>query len=208
MEHFPRGGRLMKRAVDIVLAMVGLLVLAPVMALIALLIKLDSRGPIFFRQERIGRDFRPFRIIKFRSMVTNSQHAGPLLTCGEDPRITRLGRLLRRTKLDEFPQLVNVLIGDMSLVGPRPEVGKYVAMFESDFRTILRIRPGITDLASIEYRNEAAILGAVADPEQEYTQRILPSKIQLAKEYARRSSLYFDIVIILRTLASLVRGTV
>jgi len=168
-------------------------------------VKVTSPGPVFFRQERIGRKLRPFSIYKFRSMVADSSTAGKEITIGEDSRITRVGRILRKTKIDELPQLLNVLKGEMSLVGPRPEVPKYVAMFREDFAEILQIRPGITDLASVEYRDESAVLARAPDPEDQYVRVVLPCKIRLAKQYLRRSSLALDLKIILRTLFALVR---
>jgi lipopolysaccharide/colanic/teichoic acid biosynthesis glycosyltransferase len=184
-------------------AAAGLIVILPVMAAVAALIKRDSEGPVFFRQERMGRNFRPFRILKFRTMRVNAEHAGGPVTVGEDPRITRIGRVLRKLKLDEVPQLINVLKGEMSLVGPRPEVPRYVEMFRSDYAQILSVRPGITDLASLKYRDEAALLAEAEDPEQEYVTRVLPDKIQLAKEYIRHSSLLFDLKLIVTTLLKL-----
>jgi lipopolysaccharide/colanic/teichoic acid biosynthesis glycosyltransferase len=192
-----------KRAFDIIAALLGLTLLAPLLLLVALLIKLDSAGPIFFRQERMGKGFRPFRIYKFRTMVQDAPHKGGPITFGADPRITRLGRVLRRTKLDEFPQLLNVLRGEMSFVGPRPEVRPYVDLFREDYEEILRVVPGITDLASVQYRDEAEVLGRFADPEAAYVGHILPDKIKLAKEYVRRASLIFDITVILKTLTKL-----
>jgi lipopolysaccharide/colanic/teichoic acid biosynthesis glycosyltransferase len=138
-------------------------------------------------------------------MVADAPRRGAAITCGDDPRITRVGRLLRATKVDELPQLFNVLRGDMSFVGPRPEVRRYVEMFADDYREILAVRPGITDLASILYRDEAAILGRAADPQAEYVGRILPHKIRLAKEYRHRSSLLFDVGVILQTILAVVR---
>jgi lipopolysaccharide/colanic/teichoic acid biosynthesis glycosyltransferase len=178
----------------------GLLLLLPLMAGIALLVKLTSAGPVLFRQERIGKQFQRFWIYKFRTMVADAPSAGRAITVGDDPRITRVGRLLRQTKLDELPQLWNVLRGDMSLVGPRPEVPRYVEMFRDDYQEILAIRPGITDLASLRFRNEAAVLAKAEDPEREYCEHILPEKLRLAREYARRSSLSFDLLLIARTL--------
>ncbi|MGO9114286.1 MAG: sugar transferase [Thermoguttaceae bacterium] len=191
---------MLKRLLDMTVAAAGLLVLSPLLAVVALLVRLTSRGPVFFRQERMGRDFRPFRIYKFRSMVEDAPRKGNSVTFGADPRITRLGRFLRATKIDELPQLINVLLGDMSLVGPRPEVRKYVEMFRDDYEEILRVRPGITDPASIKYRNESELLGRVEDPENEYIARVLPEKIRLAKEYAQNSSLWLDLMIILKTI--------
>ena len=197
---------MMKRAFDITMAALGLVLLLPLLVLIVVLIKFDSGGPIFFRQERIGRKLQPFRIYKFRTMVPDSPRTGGLITVGEDPRITRVGRWLRKTKLDELPQLLNVLKGEMSLVGPRPEVPRYVELYRGDYEEILQVAPGITDLASLAYRNEAELLGQVADPEEEYIHHILPEKIRLAKEYAHQSSLRFDLQVILKTLRQLSRG--
>jgi lipopolysaccharide/colanic/teichoic acid biosynthesis glycosyltransferase len=192
-----------KRTFDIVVAFLGLVLLSPLLLLIAFLIKLDSPGPALFRQERIGKRFRPFRICKFRTMVHDAPQSGGPITFGADPRITRLGRVLRKTKLDELPQLMNVLRGEMSVVGPRPEVWPYVDRFRADYEEILQVVPGITDLASVRYRDEAEILGQFEDPEEAYVNRILPEKIKLAKEYVRRSSLYFDIAVIFKTIMKL-----
>jgi len=195
----------MKRAFDIVLAMLGLLLLSPLLLLVALLIRLDSPGPIFFKQERVGRKFRPFRIYKFRTMVHDAPQRGGPITFGADPRITRLGRVLRKAKIDELPQLINVLRGEMSFVGPRPEVRKYVELFREDYAEILKIPPGITDLASIKYRDEAQVLGRAENPEEEYVMCVLPKKIELAKAYLERSSLFFDLTLIMKTLLRLFR---
>ena len=188
----------MKRLLDIVAASAGLLLLAPLFGAVALLIKLDSPGPVLFRQRRIGKDFRPFGLLKFRTMRQGGR-AGLPITVGADPRITRVGRFLRRSKIDELPQLVNILRGDMTVVGPRPEVPRYVEAFHRDYEEILVMRPGLTDLASLKYRNESALLGRSSDPEQEYLKRVLPDKIRLAKEYIRRSSLTFDLALIAKT---------
>jgi lipopolysaccharide/colanic/teichoic acid biosynthesis glycosyltransferase len=192
-----------KRAFDIVVSFVGLVGLFPLMLLVAALIKLDSSGPVFFRQERIGRGFRPFQILKFRTMIDNAQTKGRLITLAHDPRITRVGRILRWTKIDELPQLINVLKGEMSLVGPRPEVLRYVRAFQKDYEEILRVRPGMTDLASLKYRNEEAILGNFDNPDEEYVMHVLPDKIRLAKDYLRHSSFLFDLRLILKTLFKL-----
>jgi lipopolysaccharide/colanic/teichoic acid biosynthesis glycosyltransferase len=194
----------MKRNLDIVVSGIALIALAPVFVLVALLIKLDSRGPILFKQERIGKGFRPFLIYKFRTMRDGANAMSPL-TIGADPRITRVGKYLRASKVDELPQLFNVLKGEMSLVGPRPEVARYVELFHSDYEDILKIRPGLTDLASLKYSDEAAILGESTNPEGDYVARLLPDKIRLAKEYTRRSSLWFDARLILETLIKLFR---
>ena len=193
----------MKPLFDIVAALVGLLFFFPLFLLVALLIKLDSKGPVFFTQERMGKGFRHFFIYKFRTMEWDASLRGRQITVGNDPRITRVGHVLRKTKVDELPQLINVLLGDMSLVGPRPEVRRYVELFRKDYEEILKVRPGITDLASLKYRDEAAILSKACDPENEYRLKVLPEKIRLAKDYIRKSSLLFDIKLILRTLVKL-----
>ena len=194
---------MMKRMFDIVVAAAALVVLFPLLVLSALLIKLDSPGPIFFKQERIGRNFRPFWIYKFRTMAQDAPARGGLVTIGEDARVTRVGRLLRKSKIDEIPQLTNILKGDMALVGPRPEVRYYVELFRRDYEEILKVRPGLTDLASLKYRDEAALLGKAANPEDEYMRHVLPDKIRLAKDYLRRSSFLFDLSLILKTLFKL-----
>lgn len=194
---------MIKRAFDLTASASGLLLLSPIFCLIAVLIKLNSQGPVFFRQERIGRHFRPFRIYKFRTMVADAPEKGGPITIGDDPRITSVGRFLRRAKLDELPQLINVLKGDMGFVGPRPEVKKYVDLFAQDYAEILKVRPGITDLASLHFRDEAALLGHATNPEEEYVQRILPQKIRLGKEYLKRSSFSFDLSLILKTVCTI-----
>ena len=195
----------MKRALDILAALLGLLLLAPLFALVALLIKIDSPGSVFFRQERIGKGFRSFWIYKFRTMVRDAPLRGGTVTTTHDPRITRLGAMLRETKIDELPQLINVLKGDMSLVGPlRPEVREYVEMFRKHYESILTVRPGITDLASLKRPNEQGVLAAFENPEEEYIRHLLPEKLQLGEEYLRRSSLGFDLTLIAKTLLVLV----
>lgn len=190
---------MIKRGFDIVAALGGLLLLSPLFLLIGLLVRLDSPGAIFFRQERMGKGFRPFHIYKFRTMVQDAPRKGGPITFGNDPRVTRVGNVLRKTKIDELPQLINVLKGEMTFVGPRPEVPKYVLLFRQDYEEILKVRPGITDLASLKYRDEATILGRSENPEEEYIGRVLPDKIKLAKEYIRRSSFLFDLSLILKT---------
>lgn len=189
-----------KTALDTTVAVLGLVVLAPVFVVIAVLVKLDSKGPVFFRQERMGLGLRAFWIYKFRTMVADAPSKGGQITAGADPRITRVGTVLRKLKVDELPQLINVLRGEMSLVGPRPEVRRYVELFRRDYEEILRVKPGITDLASLKYSDEASVLQKAVNPEHEYLTRLLPDKIALAKEYVRRSSLSFDVSLILRTL--------
>jgi len=196
---------MLKRILDVAVAGLGLLFLSPLFAVIAVLVKCGSPGPVFFRHNRIGRGFRPFGVLKFRTMVQDAPSQGGPITFGNDPRITPVGTWLRKTKLDELPQLINVFRGDMSLVGPRPEVRHYVEMFRDDYEEILRVRPGITALASIKYRDEATVLAGAADPEEEYVRRVLPEKIRLAKEYVRRSSVPFDAILILLTLLALFR---
>ena len=190
----------MKRVFDVLLSTIALMLLAPLLLFLAMLIRLDSAGPALFRQERVGRGGRVFHILKFRTMVQDAPSKGGPITIGDDPRITNVGKWLRSTKIDELPQLFNILKGDMSFVGPRPEVQKYVDLFRQDFEQILQVRPGLTDLASLRYRDEAELLGSFEDPEEAYREHILPDKIQLAKEYLRRSSMLFDLSLMFRTL--------
>jgi lipopolysaccharide/colanic/teichoic acid biosynthesis glycosyltransferase len=180
------------------------LLLAPLLLVIALWIKLDSPGPVFFRQQRVGRFGALFRIHKFRSMSGDAPLAGPQLTVGADPRITRAGAFLRRSKLDELPQLIDVLAGTMSLVGPRPEVPRYVAMYPAELRAkVLSVRPGITDPASIAYRDENTLLAGAADPELVYVEQVMPAKLRFAAQYVDRMSLWNDVRLIGATLRSL-----
>ena len=195
---------MIKRLVDILGASLGLVLFSPLFLILAVLITLDSSGPVLFRQERIGRGFIPFYIYKFRTMAVGRANEGLCITSRNDPRVTRVGRWLRATKLDEFPQLLNVLVGDMSLVGPRPEVRHYVELFRSEYERLLSIRPGMTDLASLKYRDEGDVLAQVEDPEAEYVTRILPDKIELGNLYLQRASLFFDLSLILNTLLRLV----
>jgi lipopolysaccharide/colanic/teichoic acid biosynthesis glycosyltransferase len=194
----------MKRLFDVIASAIGLLLLSPVLLLTALLVKLTSPGTVLFLQQRVGRGGKLFSILKFRTMVQEAPKLGGPITFGADARITPLGKFLRKTKIDELPQLLNVLKGDMSVVGPRPEVPRYVEMFSKDYVEILRVRPGMTDLASIEYVDEAATLGQSPDPEKEYVERVLPEKIRLAHDYVRRQSLLLDLGIIADTLLRLV----
>jgi lipopolysaccharide/colanic/teichoic acid biosynthesis glycosyltransferase len=194
---------MIKRSFDLAAALAGLLCLAPLFVCVAIFIKLDSDGPVFFRQERVGRRFRSFRIYKFRTMVEDAPRRGSAITFGEDPRITGVGRILRRTKIDELPQLINVLRGDMSIVGPRPEVPTYVNRFRHQYERILQVRPGITDPASLRFRDEAAILAAYSNPEEAYLTSVLPDKLRLGEEYLRGSSLFSDLAVILRTVVAL-----
>ncbi|NLC59094.1 MAG: sugar transferase, partial [Armatimonadetes bacterium] len=177
----------------------GLLLLSPLFALLALWIKRDSPGPVFHRGTRVGKNGRPFQILKFRSMVVNAAAAGPGITASGDPRVTRSGRFLRKTKLDELPQLVNVLRGEMSLVGPRPEDPRYVARYTPAQRRILSVRPGITSLASVAYRDEEALL-AGGDLDQIYTQVVMPAKLEIDLAYLDQMSLWTDLRILALTV--------
>ena len=193
---------MLKRTFDLLCAALGLAIFSPLLIVVAAWIKLSSRGPVFFRQERVGRNFTAFRIFKFRTMELH-EAPDPLITVKGDRRVTPLGRFLRATKIDELPQLINVLKGEMSLVGPRPEVPEYVERFHADYEEILRVRPGMTDEASVLYRNEEEILARADDPHAVYIREVLPKKISLAKEYLRQSSFRHDISLILRTFARL-----
>jgi lipopolysaccharide/colanic/teichoic acid biosynthesis glycosyltransferase len=193
-----------KRAFDLIAAALALLLLSPLLLAVALAVKLDSPGPVFFRQLRVGRHGVPFRIHKFRTMGADAP--GLPLTVGADPRITRTGAVLRRTRIDELPQLIDVLQGTMSLVGPRPEVPRYVALYPSALRErALAVRPGITDPASLEFIDEGERLARAADPEREYVEVILPAKLQRAAEYADRATLWSDLGVLWRTVQRLAR---
>ena len=202
-----RRGRLaLKRAMDIVISGAALCVLWPVLLLIALAIVIDDPGPVFYRQVRVGRGGKEFRIFKFRTMVVDADKKGLQITVGRDSRITRMGALLRKTKLDELAQLLNVFLGQMSFVGPRPEVPRYVAMYTPYQRQVLLVRPGITDYASIAYRNENDLLAGADDPERMYVEEIMPAKLELNMKYLRRVSPLEDIRLILATIAAVIRG--
>jgi lipopolysaccharide/colanic/teichoic acid biosynthesis glycosyltransferase len=199
--HPPRAQRLL----DLLIALPAAALLAPLLAAIALLVKLDSPGPALFRQQRVGRFGRLFDILKFRTMVVNAEHVGAQITIGRDPRITRVGHFLRRHKLDELPQLLNILKGDMSLVGPRPEVPRYVALYNADQRRILAIRPGLTSPASIAFHNESELLAAHSDPEEFYRNQAMPAKIALDLHYARHATVWSDCAILARTFLRILR---
>lgn len=193
-----------KRCMDVVVAAGALVLLALPMLVIAAWIRLDSPGPVLFRQVRVGRHGVPFRIHKFRTMVHAPQDGGPQLTVGADRRVTRAGAWLRRTRLDELPQLIDVLRGRMSLVGPRPEVPRYVALYPAVLReVVLSVRPGLTDPASLEFRNEAERLARAADPEREYVEAVLPAKLGLSADYLRQASVWQDLRVLWRTLGVL-----
>ncbi|MFN9309776.1 sugar transferase [Gemmatimonas sp.] len=188
-----------KRAVDVVASLTGSLLLLPLFAVIAVAVRSDG-GPVFFRQRRVGRHGREFHMWKFRSMVVRAEQTGPQLTAHGDPRITRVGRWLRRTKMDELPQLFNVLAGDMSLVGPRPEVPRYVALYTPTQRAVLALTPGITDPASLHYADESALLAEASDPEALYIGTLMPDKIARNLAYAQQATLASDVAVIVRTL--------
>ena len=195
---------MLKRLFDIQAALVGLLVFGLPMLLVAAWIRLDSPGPVFFRQERVGRHGKVFRIHKFRTMTVDAEQRGPLLTVGVDARVTRVGRVLRANRLDELPQFLDVLAGDMSLVGPRPDVPRYVELWPPALRDrVLAVRPGITDPASLKFRDEATLLAQAADPEREYVDVILPRKLALAADYADHASLWTDLAVIRRSVGVL-----
>lgn len=193
-----------KRIFDILLATIGILCLFPILILIAIWIRIDSPGEILFRQIRVGQFGREFYIYKFRTMIVNAEASGAQITVAKDRRITRSGAFLRKYKLDELPQLFNVWKGDMSLVGPRPEVPKYVALYTPEQRHILEVRPGITDLASIQFRHESELLAAAANPEAAYIEEIMPKKLALNQQYVLQSNLKLDCRIILKTFAAIV----
>lgn len=195
---------ILKRIFDIVVSFVGLVILSPLFLILAIAIARDSKGPVFFKQTRVGRNEVPFKIYKFRTMVEDAEARGMQLTVGDDSRITKVGTFLRKTKIDELPQLINVFKGEMSFVGPRPEVPKYVGLYTEDQRQVLMVRPGITDLASIEYRNESELLATADNPEKVYIEEVMPRKIELNKKYIENISLCGDIRVIFKTLASLV----
>ncbi len=195
-----------KRTADVIISAAALLLLSPLLALIALAVKADSSGPVFYRQERVGKDGVPFRIFKYRTMVTDADRRGPAITVGQDSRITRVGAFLRSTKLDELAQLLNVFRGEMSFVGPRPEVPKYVKLYTPCQRQVLLVRPGITDYASIAYRRESELLGKAEDPEALYVNEIMPAKLKLNLQYLREISPLTDLKLILKTLSAVVKG--
>lgn len=193
-----------KRAFDITFSVVGLILLIPVFLVVALWVRLNSKGPVFYRGVRAGKDGKPFRIFKFRTMVVDAEQHGGAETPADDPRITRGGAILRRYKIDEFPQLINILRGDMSFVGPRPEVMEEVVRYSNRERELLRVRPGITDWASIKFKQEGEILRGSSDPHRTYHEKIRPEKVRLGLEYVHSgSSVTTDIKIILTTLREL-----
>ncbi len=194
---------MIKRLFDIIFSLIGLIILSPILILIAIFIKIDSKGPIFFRQLRVGRYNKDFKIFKFRTMQIDSDKLGLLTVGDKDPRVTKVGYFLRKYKLDEFPQLINVLIGNMSFVGPRPEVRKYVNFYSEEDLQILNAKPGITDYATIKYRNEAELIKQANDTEKAYIEDIMPKKIKLNKVYLDNNNILTDIKIIFKTFLSI-----
>ena len=192
--------KVVKRIFDLICSTLGLIVLSPVLIVIAIKIKLGSDGPVFFKQIRVGENNREFEILKFRTMVVDAEKLGRQITVGNDSRITKIGGFLRKYKLDELPQLINVFKGDMSLVGPRPEVPRYVKLYNEEQRKVLEVKPGITDLASIRYRDENELLGKAENPDEFYINTIMPDKLALNLEYINKNNVFIDIYIILKTI--------
>ena len=197
----------MKRPIDLICSGLGLIVLSPVFGVLALWIKLDSSGPIFYRGVRVGRHGKAFRMFKFRSMVQNADKIGAASTPEDDPRVTRIGSFLRAYKLDELPQLLNVFMGEMSLVGPRPQVAWAVDLYSPEEKGVLNVRPGITDYASLRFREEGKILSGSSNPDKDYFEKIHPEKMRLSLEYIRKQSFRLDCEILAQTLASVIFGS-
>ena len=195
----------MKRTFDLIASSLGLLLLSPLFLMLAIWIKIDSEGPVFYRQVRVGKGNRDFRLFKFRSMRVGSDRKGLITVGGRDPRVTRSGYYIRKYKLDELPQLINVFTGDMSLVGPRPEVRKYVDLYTPEQMHVLDVRPGITDPASIRYRNENELLAQVEDPDRYYVEVNMQDKLQLNLEYVEKQSFRFDLQLIFKTFSEIIR---
>ena len=195
----------MKRIFDLVFSIAGLILLSPVFLIISLLIKIDSKGPVFYRQLRVGKNNSDFRLLKFRTMKTDSDKNGLLTVGGRDARITGAGYYLRKFKIDELPQLLNVAAGEMSFVGPRPEVRRYVDLYDDEQRKVLNVLPGITDVASIKYRNENELLEKSEDPESYYIDNIMPDKLKLNLDYIEQRSFTNDLKVIFKTLITIFR---
>ncbi|MDM1362582.1 sugar transferase [Myroides marinus] len=194
----------MKRLFDIISSGIGLIFLSPIFLFLAIWIKIDSQGPIFYKQVRVGKDGKDFKIFKFRSMRQGSDKKGLITVGGRDPRVTKSGYYIRKYKLDEFPQLINVFVGDMSVVGPRPEVRKYVELYNKEQLRVLSVRPGITDIASIKYRNENELLEKAEDPDKTYIEVIMPDKLKYNLEYIDKASFVYDIKLIFMTFKEIV----
>ena len=199
---------LTKRLFDVLFSLIGLAVLSPLFAIVALLIKLDSAGPVFYRGVRAGKGGKPFRIFKFRTMVINADKIGGPSTSADDPRLTRMGKIIRRYKIDEFPQMINILKGEMSFVGPRPEVLEEVRLYSDEEKLLLTVPPGMVDYATTRFHNEEEILRGAADPHQVYREKIRPEKIRLGLEYVRTRSFWGDIKILLQFIATLFKTRV
>lgn len=191
---------IIKRLFDIIASFCGIITTGIFLVIIAFIIKVTSPGPILFKQNRVGKDGKLFQILKFRTMIVNAESMGKQITIGNDNRITKVGHFIRKYKIDELPQLFNVLIGDMSMVGPRPEVPNYVELYNENQRKVLKVKPGITDLASIRYRNENELLGNSENPEELYISTIMPDKLNLNLEYIEKNNIFFDIYIIITTI--------
>jgi lipopolysaccharide/colanic/teichoic acid biosynthesis glycosyltransferase len=189
-----------KRLFDVIATVIGGVWLLPILAVVVIWIKISSKGPLFYIQKRVGKDFEEFSLYKFRSMVVDAEKRGPSVTSSDDDRITKIGKIIRKTKIDELPQLLNVLKGDMSLVGPRPEVMKFVKQKQEEYKKVLSVKPGITDNAAIEFRNEEEIMKQYKDKEKAYVDIILPQKIQLYYKYIENINMLNDIKLILKTL--------
>jgi lipopolysaccharide/colanic/teichoic acid biosynthesis glycosyltransferase len=197
--------RVLKRIFDFIASFLGIVILSPLFFIVSILILITSRGGVFFVQERVGKNGKTFKILKFRSMVTDAEKKGMQITTDQDNRITKIGKLIRKTKIDELPQLFNVLAGNMSFVGPRPEVPKYVELYTEEQRKVLSVKPGITDLASIEFRNENDMLKEQEDPEKKYIEEIMPAKLELNLVYIEKKSFFYDIKLIFKTLWRIVK---
>lgn len=196
--------RFFKRCFDLFSSFFGILLLSPIFLIVAIAIKCSSKGPVLFKQERVGKGGKTFKIMKFRSMVVDAEAKGMQITTDRDNRITKVGKFIRKTKIDELPQLFNVFIGQMSFVGPRPEVPKYVAMYNEEQRQVLSVKPGITDLASIEFRNENDLLDGDDDPETKYIQEIMPAKLELNLKYISKAGFFYDIGLIFKTIGKVI----
>ena len=197
--------RFYKRCFDIFFSLLGILLLLWLFLIIAIAIKCSSKGPVLFKQERVGKDAKTFKIWKFRSMVVDAEAKGMQITTDGDNRITKVGKFIRKTKIDELPQLFNVLSGKMSFVGPRPEVLKYVALYDDEQLRVLSVKPGITDLASIEFRNENDLLDGDEDPEKKYIEEIMPAKLALNLKYIEKAGFFYDIGLIFKTIGKVIK---
>ncbi len=195
-----------KNLFDLVFGLLGLIILSPVLLLIAAVIKLTSPGPVFFLQERVGKDGKPFKIFKFRTMIPDAEKHGLKITVGKDHRVTGVGEFLRKYKLDELPQIINIVRGEMSFVGPRPEVPRYVAHYSEAERRVLSVRPGVTDLASIKYRKEHELLGESSDPEKTYIEEIMPEKLRINLEYVENAAFHNDVKLLWQTVKAVFFG--